>query len=81
MEKLPSVSLLVSSTTSSTPQAKEAVLFLWYDYALFAIMLGFSAAIGIYFGCFGSKQSTTGEYLLGGKTMKVIPIVISLVAR
>lgn len=61
--------------------AKPLLLFSWYDYGIFAIMLGFSAVIGIYFGCFGSKQSTTGEYLLGSKSMKVVPIVISLIAR
>lgn len=70
-----------TSTTHSIHAMKDSVVFFWYDYVLFAIMLGFSAAIGVYFGCFGSKQSTTGEYLLGGKTMKVVPIVISLVAR
>lgn len=69
------------STTQSPTEKAETVLFSWYDYALFTIMLGFSAGIGVYFGCFGSKQSTTGEYLMGGKTMKVVPIVISLVAR
>lgn len=79
MEK--ATSILVATTTASVPLIKDKVSFFWYDYVLFAIMLGFSAAIGVYFGCFGSKQSTTGEYLLGGKTMKVVPIVISLVAR
>lgn len=74
-------STLVSATTPSSQEAEDAVFFFWYDYVLFAVMLGFSAAIGVYFGCFGSKQSTAGEYLLGGKTMKVVPIVISLVAR
>ncbi|RZC35326.1 SSF domain containing protein, partial [Asbolus verrucosus] len=55
-------------------------MFSWYDYILFTVMLSFSALIGIYFGCFGSKQSTTNEYLMGGKTMKVLPIAVSLVA-
>lgn len=57
------------------------VTFSWYDYILFCSMLVVSAAIGIYFGCFGSKQATTKEYLMGGKTMKVFPISMSLVAR
>lgn len=63
------------------PLHKTSVTFGWFDYTIFSIMLGVSALIGIYFGCFGSKQSTTNEYLLGGKTMKVLPIVISLVSR
>ena len=55
--------------------------FSWYDYILFGIMLGVSALIGIYFGCFGTKQSTANEYLMGDKKMKVFPISVSLVAR
>lgn len=72
---------LLNLTTASTPLRGTAVTFGWCDYIIFSTMLGVSALIGIYFGCFGSKQSTTKEYLLGGKSMKVIPIVISLVSR
>lgn len=73
------MSVLNSTTTSS--QRALSVAFGWCDYVIFGSMLGISVLIGIYFGCFGSKQSTTSEYLLGGKNMKVLPIVISLVAR
>lgn len=52
----------------------------WYDYILFSLMLFISAVIGIYFGFFAKKQSTSKEYLMGGKEMKVLPIAISLVA-
>lgn len=55
--------------------------FSWYDYCLFSFMLSASVAIGIYFGFFGKKQAGTKEYLLGGKTMTVFPIAMSLVAR
>ncbi|XP_063915962.1 sodium-coupled monocarboxylate transporter 2-like isoform X2 [Zophobas morio] len=41
-------------------------------------MLVLSTIIGIYFGCFGTKQSTIREYLMGGKNMKVIPIAVSV---
>ncbi|KAJ3663285.1 hypothetical protein Zmor_007588 [Zophobas morio] len=54
--------------------------FSWYDYTLFGIMLGVSALIGIYFGCFGTKQSSADEYLMGNKKMKVFPISVSLIA-
>lgn len=70
-----------NSTTDTVIHYARGIMFSWYDYGIFFSMLGVSALIGIYFGCFGSKQSTTGEYLLGGKTMKVIPVVISLVSR
>ncbi|KAH0810322.1 hypothetical protein GEV33_012469 [Tenebrio molitor] len=38
------------------------------------------SVIGIYFGCFGSKQRTANEYLLGGNSMKPLPVAISLTA-
>ncbi|XP_044269102.1 sodium-coupled monocarboxylate transporter 2-like [Tribolium madens] len=72
-----------SSTTTTliqTVSRLSKVSFSWYDYILFSVMLVLSALIGIYFGCFGSKQSSANEYLMGGKTMRVIPIAISLVA-
>ncbi|KAJ3644451.1 hypothetical protein Zmor_022180 [Zophobas morio] len=50
----------------------------WYDYIIFAGMLVLSTTIGIYFGCFGTKQSTIREYLMGSKNMKVVPIAVSV---
>lgn len=55
--------------------------FNWYDYVLTFGLLGFSSAVGIYFGFFRKKQSTAKEYLLGGRQMKVIPAAVSLVLR
>lgn len=60
---------------------KEKMLFTWIDYTLFSCMFLFSALIGIYFGCFGSKQKSFKDYMLGGRSMKVIPVAISLTAR
>lgn len=57
------------------------ISFSWYDYAFFALMLLLSTLIGIYFGCFGKKQSTANEYLLGGKSMNTFPVSMSLIAR
>jgi solute carrier family 5 (sodium-coupled monocarboxylate transporter), member 8/12 len=56
-------------------------LFGVVDYTLFAIMLGVSTSIGIYFGCFANSSETTEEYLMGGRKMKTLPIAISLIAR
>ena len=50
------------------------------DYVVFGVMLMISAAIGIYHGCTGGKQKTTGEYLLGNRSMATFPIAISLLA-
>lgn len=67
--------------TNGTNVMDKIIYFSWYDYALFAIMLALSTAIGIYFGCFGNKQSSADDYLLGGKEMEIFPISMSLVAR
>ena len=69
--------ILVKNNSSELP----LLMFGWTDYALFSMMLGLSALIGVYFGCFGKKQDTTAEYLLGSKKMGIFPIAMSLVAR
>jgi len=56
--------------------------FSWIDYLVFGGMLLFSALIGVYFAFFAKqKQNTTNEYLMGGKTMGIFPISMSLIAR
>ncbi|CAH0557293.1 unnamed protein product [Brassicogethes aeneus] len=52
-----------------------------FDYIVFAAMLLVSALIGVYFAFFAKiKQNTTSEYLMGGKTMGIFPISMSLIA-
>ncbi|XP_018319368.1 sodium-coupled monocarboxylate transporter 1 [Agrilus planipennis] len=52
-----------------------------FDYIMFALMLLISALIGVYFAFFSKiKQNTTTEYLMGGKTMGIFPISMSLIA-
>lgn len=54
----------------------------WIDFVAFFSMLIVSALIGIYFAYFAAeKQNTVGQYLMGGKTMGVFPISMSLIAR
>lgn len=53
-----------------------------YDYTVFALLLLVSGLIGVYFAFFAKvKQNTTSEYLMGGKTMGIFPISMSLIAR
>ncbi|XP_028033040.1 sodium-coupled monocarboxylate transporter 1-like isoform X1 [Bombyx mandarina] len=57
------------------------VYFDWLDYVVFGAMLLLSSLIGVYFAFFASKkQNTTSEYLMGGKTMGMFPISMSLIA-
>lgn len=54
----------------------------WLDLFLFSCMLIVSALIGVYFAYFASvKQNTTSEYLMGGKSLGIFPVTMSLVAR
>ena len=71
---------ITSNATHSLKQT-DKLEFIWSDYGVFGTMLILSAFIGIYFGCFGTKQRTATEYLLGDKSMGVVPVAISLVAR
>lgn len=68
--------------TSQSSHSTDKLLFSFLDYSLFAIMLGMSALIGVYFGFISKKkQNNTTEYLLGGKKMNFFPIAASLIAR
>ncbi|XP_014366298.2 sodium-coupled monocarboxylate transporter 1 isoform X2 [Papilio machaon] len=61
--------------------ANMTVYFGWLDYIVFGAMLLSSALIGVYFAFFAAKkQNTTAEYLMGGKTMGMFPISMSLIA-
>ncbi|XP_068906693.1 sodium-coupled monocarboxylate transporter 2-like [Tenebrio molitor] len=53
-------------------------MFQWYDYIIFLAMLLISAAIGVYYGCFGTKQATPSEYLMGNRKMRKFPIAVSV---
>ncbi|PSN38120.1 hypothetical protein C0J52_14407 [Blattella germanica] len=81
-----SVYIIQLSESEGAMELKEMVtketplLFNWLDYCMFISMLAISTAIGIYFGCFGSRQRTKAEYLLGNKNMKIFPIAMSITA-
>ncbi|XP_064456516.1 sodium-coupled monocarboxylate transporter 1-like isoform X1 [Ornithodoros turicata] len=54
--------------------------FTVWDYVVFSGMLCVSAAIGIYYAFSGSKQSTTAEFLMGNRSMGVVPVALSILA-
>ena len=51
-----------------------------WDYVVFAIVLGISSVIGLYYGCTGNKQGSTSEFLMAGRSMSVLPVALSLLA-
>lgn len=50
------------------------------DYVVFAGMLASSAVIGVYYAFCGSKQNDTQEFLMGGRSMGVFPVALSVLA-
>jgi Na+/H+ antiporter NhaC len=42
-----------------------------FDYVIFALMLAISAAIGIFYGCFGKKQKSSKDLLVANREMGV----------
>ncbi len=50
------------------------------DYCVFALLLGVSGAIGLWFG-FKKKQKTTTDFLMAGRSMGTFPMAMSLIAR
>ena len=59
----------------------EDVRFGTWDWVVFAAMLGISAIIGIFYAvreALGHSEATTGEYLMGGRKLGLIPVSISI---
>lgn len=56
--------------------------FSGFDYLFFLFMLFLCILIGLYFGFVKKKEAgAEAEYLMGGRTMSVFPISLSLIAR
>ncbi|XP_045187276.2 sodium-coupled monocarboxylate transporter 2-like [Mercenaria mercenaria] len=55
----------------------EDLRFHIVDYVVMALFLVISSIIGVYYGFF-KKQSTTEDYLLGGRQMHLFPVALSL---
>ncbi|XP_029598516.1 sodium-coupled monocarboxylate transporter 1-like [Salmo trutta] len=54
--------------------------FVAAGYAVFALMLLVSAAIGVYYAIVGRGQSSSREFLMGVQSMTAIPVALSLTA-
>jgi hypothetical protein len=56
--------------------------FAWADYTVFAVLLGVSAFIGIYYGFIKKKHNkSTTDFLMAGRSMSTFPMAMSLIAR
>lgn len=50
------------------------------DFVLFALLLVASMAIGLYYALSGGRQKTTQEFLLADRSMRCLPLSLSLMA-
>ncbi|TSO25151.1 Structural maintenance of chromosomes protein 6 [Bagarius yarrelli] len=50
------------------------------DFVLFALLLVASLAIGLYYAFTGGRQKTTQEFLLADRSMRCLPLSLSLMA-
>lgn len=55
--------------------------FKWPEYIVFALVLVASLGIGVFYGCFGSKNKSNEEFLMAGRSMSITPVTLSLVCR
>ncbi|CAL1266362.1 unnamed protein product [Larinioides sclopetarius] len=59
---------------------KTREVFEIWDYLVVGAMLFVSGIIGVYFRFSGGKQKTTNEYLMAGRNMDMLPVILSLMA-
>ncbi|KAL0194754.1 hypothetical protein M9458_008326, partial [Cirrhinus mrigala] len=58
----------------------EHKYFTVIDYVIFASLLVASTAIGLYYAFRGRRQTTTQEFLYADRSMKCLPLALSLMA-
>jgi sodium-coupled monocarboxylate transporter 8/12 len=71
----------MDTSTPRFPASPEIPDFGWAEWLVFSSVLAVSVGIGIFFGCFGKKNQTNEEYLLGGRKMNPVPVALSLLCR
>lgn len=58
----------------------EVATFSVWDYVVFAGTILFSAGIGLFQAIRSRKESSSAEFLLGGRQMTAVPVAMSLTA-
>ncbi|CAK6949749.1 sodium-coupled monocarboxylate transporter 1 [Scomber scombrus] len=54
--------------------------FVVADYVVFALMLVVSAAVGVYYAWSDRGQKSSGDFLMGGRSLTALPVSLSLTA-
>ncbi|KAJ0056908.1 hypothetical protein NL108_000698 [Boleophthalmus pectinirostris] len=63
---------------SGTPPVSSS--FVFGDYVVFALMLLMSAAVGVYYAWTDRHRQSSGDFLMGGRTLSALPVAMSLTA-
>uniref|UniRef100_A0A3Q1GBZ6 Solute carrier family 5 member 8 n=1 Tax=Acanthochromis polyacanthus TaxID=80966 RepID=A0A3Q1GBZ6_9TELE len=74
----PSVGIFLSGILSN--DCGPVPTFSVWDYVVFAAIIVVSAGIGLFQSFRGRKESTSAEFLLGGRQMTAVPVAMSLTA-
>ncbi|GFY61781.1 sodium-coupled monocarboxylate transporter 1 [Trichonephila inaurata madagascariensis] len=75
-----SQSMIRFYTGNKRTKMQDREVFEIWDYLVVGAMLLLSGAIGVYFRFSGGKQRTTNEYLMAGRNMGMLPVILSLMA-
>uniref|UniRef100_A0A672NQ72 Sodium-dependent multivitamin transporter n=1 Tax=Sinocyclocheilus grahami TaxID=75366 RepID=A0A672NQ72_SINGR len=70
----------VDLNTNCRVLSKLNKYFTIIDYVIFALLLVASMAIGLYYAFTGGRQSTTQEFMYADRSMKCLPLSLSLMA-
>lgn len=60
--------------------AGSVATFSVWDYVVFVLIIVGSAGIGLFQAIRGRKETTSAEFLLGGRQMSALPVAMSLTA-
>ncbi len=69
----------VKEVQTCTKMSGAASFSVW-DYVVFTLMLVISAGIGVYYAFSGRGQSSSADFLVGGRSMNAVPVALSLTA-
>lgn len=72
--------LSICSLETVTMDLSDQKHFTVVDYVIFALLLAASMGIGLYYALSGGCQRTTQEFLMADRSMRCLPVSLSLIA-
>ncbi|XP_077301945.1 sodium-coupled monocarboxylate transporter 2 [Arctopsyche grandis] len=72
------MAMMVGCVLGDASGSKLLNEFSWQDYSVLVGMLVISCCIGLFYGFFSKKQTSSDDFLLGGSSMGTAPMAMSL---